>query len=205
LSSIKTRPILNEKTPTTHFDSHYIYHPAWAVRILKQLEPEKHIDISSTLFFCTQISAFIPTEFYDYRPAQLRLTNLHTGKADLTKLPFESNSIYSLSCMHTIEHVGLGRYGDPINPSGDILAMRELARVVKQGGHLLIVTPIGKPMIQFNAHRIYSFKMIIDEFHMFSLKNFSLITDEGIFIENADPILTNHQQYGCGCFHFYKQ
>lgn len=115
----RSRPILFEKTSTTSFDSHYIYHPAWAARIIKRINPEKHIDISSTLHFCTHLSAFIQTEFYDFRPARLELDNLKTGRADLTQLPFPSNSILSLSCMHTIEHVGLGRYGDPIDPLGD--------------------------------------------------------------------------------------
>src|SRR6266513_2577652 len=56
-------PVLNENTSKTNFDTHYIYHPAWAARIVKDINPSKHIDISSTLHFCTQLSAFVPTEF----------------------------------------------------------------------------------------------------------------------------------------------
>ncbi len=69
-------PCLNDKTEYTPFDAHYIYHPAWAARVLAELKPEKHIDIASTLHFCSIVSAFIPTEFYDYRPARLNLNNL---------------------------------------------------------------------------------------------------------------------------------
>ena len=127
-------PYLKDNTSTTGFDAHYIYHPAWATRIIKKVNPAKHIDISSTLHFCTRLSAFIPTEVYDYRPAKLNLSNLHSSSADLSKLHFADNSIESLSCMHTVEHIGLGRYGDLINPDGDIIAMKELQRVVKKGG-----------------------------------------------------------------------
>lgn len=195
---------LNDNTGVTYFDAHYIYHPAWAARIIKRNSPAKHIDISSTLHFCTLLSAFIPTEFYDFRPAKLNLDNLSSASADLTNLFFASNSVDSISCMHTIEHIGLGRYGDPIDPEGDIKAIRELQRVTAKDGSLFFVTPVGKPRIQFNAHRIYSYEMIYDLFAGFELKDFSLITDNNEFIRNADPALVKEQSYGCGCFYFKK-
>jgi hypothetical protein len=198
-------PFFNDNTGITPFDTHYIYHPAWAARVIKEINPAKHIDISSTLHFCTTLSAFIPTEFYDYRPAELTLSNLKSSSADLTNLFFESDSVESISCMHTIEHIGLGRYGDPLDPESDFRAIAELQRVTKIKGHLLLVTPLGKPTIQFNAHRIYSFDLINNLFTDFDLKNFSLITDEGLFIENADPNLVKDQKYGCGCFWYIKK
>lgn len=198
-------PCLGDKTETTGFDAHYIYHPAWAARIVKEINPVKHIDISSTLHFCSILSAFIPVEFYDYRPAHLNLNNLISLKADLTDLLFESDSIDSLSCMHTIEHIGLGRYGDPIDPDGDIKAINELKRVVKKGGSLLFVTPVGNPKILFNAHRIYNPTMILNYFDGFELKDFSLVTDQNEFIEKAELREGSSQSYGCGCFWFIKK
>src|SRR3989344_7846185 len=65
------RAVLGEKTQTTSFDRHYIYHPAWAARILARTKPKFHVDISSSLSFCAIVSAFIPVKFYDYRPANL--------------------------------------------------------------------------------------------------------------------------------------
>ncbi len=195
---------LNDNTGVTHFDAHYVYHPAWAARFIKKNNPSKHIDISSTLHFCTMLSAFIPTEFYDYRPAELNLDNLSSASADLTNLFFADNSVNSISCMHTIEHIGLGRYGDPIDPEGDIKAINELQRVTAKDGHLFLVTPVGKPRIQFNAHRIYSFDMIKDLFAGFELKDFSLVTDNAKFVHSANPKLVQEQSYGCGCFYFKK-
>src|SRR5476649_2065567 len=157
-------PCLDDNTGYTPIEPHYTYHPAWAARVLAQIKPAKHIDISSTTHFGTLISAFIPVEFYDYRPATIHLSNYSSGKADLTNLHFESGSIKSLSCMHTVEHIGLGRYGDPLDINGDIKAMKELERVVAKKGNLLFVVPIGTPRIEFNAHRIYAFDTIIKGF-----------------------------------------
>jgi len=197
-------PCLKDSITKTPFDHHYTYHPAWAARILAQTKPIYHVDISSILSFSTIISAFIPVKFYDYRPADLNLNNLESGFADLKQLSFSDSSIPSLSCMHTIEHIGLGRYGDEIDPQGDIKSINELKRVLKDGGDLLFVTPVGKPRIEFNAHRIYSYEQITDYFSPLILKEFSLIPDTGGIVINADPALVKDQQYGCGCFWFKK-
>jgi len=195
---------LDDNTSETGFDAHYVYHVAWAIRVVKVINPVKHIDISSSLYFCSTLSAFIPTEFYDYRPANLTLDKLQTGKADLTKLHFESNSVDSLSCMHTIEHIGLGRYGDPIDPEGDVKAIAELKRVIKPNGNILFVVPVGMPKIAFNAHRIYATKMVLDLFKGFTLKQFSLVTDANTFHYDAILEEADKQNYGCGCFWFTK-
>ena len=197
-------PCLDDNTDYTGFDAHYIYHPAWAARIVKDINSPNHTDISSTLHFCSILSAFIPVDFYDYRPAKLNLKDLTCSRIDLTNLFFESNSLSSLSCMHTIEHIGLGRYGDPIDPTGDLKALDELKRVVKIGGSLLLVVPVGRPKIMFNAHRIYSFEMISEAMSGFFLKEFSLIYDNQEFIRDANPEDVKTQNYACGCFWFIK-
>lgn len=199
------QPCLHDKTSLTPFDAHYIYHPAWAARIIKKINPEKHIDISSTLHFCSMLSAFVPVEFYDYRPAKLNLSHLESKQADLNKLPFHNESLASISCMHTIEHIGLGRYGDDIDPDGDLKAIAELQRVVKKGGHLLLVTPLGRPVLRFNAHRIYSFEMIHNLFDDFELKNFSFVDDLNNYVEDANPSMVKHSSFGCGCFWYVKK
>jgi SAM-dependent methyltransferase len=198
-------PFLDDATSETSFDAHYIYHPAWATRVVKNINPSKHVDISSTLHFCSTLSTFVPVDFYDFRPARLVLSDLQCGAADLTKLPFETDSVESISCMHTIEHVGLGRYGDPLDPVGDLKAVKELQRVTRKGGHLLIVTPVGQPKVQFNGQRVYSFELINDLFTGFELRDFSLITDSGEFLSQADPGLVRQQRNGCGCFWYIKK
>jgi len=202
-------PCLNDNTGKTPFDAHYIYHPAWAARILAKTEPEEHVDISSSLSFVTLISSFIKVRFYDYRPAELKLTNLSSGAADIVSLPFAENSIPSLSCMHVVEHIGLGRYGDSINSKGDILAVMELKRVVKQGGDLLFVVPVGGvAKIMYNAHRIYTYDLVMEMFSGFKLMDFSLVSDVELhvneFISPASKEDADNCIYGCGCFWFQK-
>jgi SAM-dependent methyltransferase len=201
-------PRLFDNTSKTGFDPHYTYHPAWAARIVAQIKPVKHVDVSSVLHFSTLVSAFVPVDFYDYRPAEVYLTGLGCKKGDLMSLPFADSSVESISCMHTIEHVGLGRYGDPIDPDGDIKAAVELARVVKKGGSLIFVTPVGKSKIYFNAHRIYSYDQVLALFPSLELREFSLVPDDfkkSGLIKNADKTLVKDQSYACGCFWFVKK
>ncbi len=201
-------PQVFDKTTLTGFDRHYVYHTAWAARKVKEINPEFHVDISSSLYFCAIVSAFIPVHFYDYRPADLHLSNLQSKEGNLMHLPFQDNELESLSCMHTVEHIGLGRYGDPIDPEGDIKAINELKRVVRTGGTLLFVTPVGKPRIMFNAHRIYSYEQIVSYFPEFTLKEFSLIPEhaaDGGIIEHASKEQANAELYGCGLFWFVKK
>jgi len=201
-------PCIFDAVGVTGYDGHYLYHTSWAARILKTNNPALHVDIGSCLRFITIVSAFIPVDFYDYRPPNIKLTNLNCKHADLLKLPFKDASVESISCMHVLEHVGLGRYGDPLDPDGDLKGAKELERVLAKGGDLLLVVPIsGKPRIEFNAHRIYSFSMVKDLFAELSLVEFSLIPDDAIsvgIISIATEELADQQRYGCGCFYFKK-
>lgn len=202
-------PCLNDNTPNTGFDRHYVYHPAWAARIIARIKPEKHVDISSTLHFCSILSAFVPVEFYDYRPASLDLSNLESLSADLLSLPFKDNSVNSLSCMHTVEHIGLGRYGDPLDYDGDIKAINELKRVLAAGGHLFFVVPLGREnRIFYNAHRVYTKQQVLELFSDMILKDFSLVPEDeldGGLVSDPDAKLLDKQVYGCGCFYFTKE
>lgn len=199
-------PQLYDRTGTTGFDRHYVYHTAWAARKVAEIKPEFHTDISSSLYFTALVSAFVPVKFYDYRLADLQLSGLSSERGDLMNLPFSDNSVKSLSCMHVIEHIGLGRYGDPIDPDGDLKAIKELKRVLADGGALLFVVPIGGvAQIQFNAHRIYTYEQIMDYFNDFQLKEFTLISEmKGGPIINATKADADKEQYGCGCFWFTK-
>jgi SAM-dependent methyltransferase len=193
-----------ENDASVGFDSHYINHTAWAARILAKTSPAMHIDISSALYFATLISAFFPVEYYEFRPPQLEMDNITFKHGELLQLPFNDNSVTSLSCMHVTEHIGLGRYGDKIDPDGDIKAIRELKRVLAPGGNLLFVVPVGMPKLVFNAHRIYSYESIMEYFSGLHLKQFALITDNGKMVTDSAASQVQSQNYGCGCWWFTK-
>jgi Caenorhabditis protein of unknown function, DUF268 len=208
LSKSDFLPRLDDRTANTGYDKHYIYHSAWAARVVQRINPEVHTDISSILYFSTIVSAFCRVNYFDYRPAEVILDNLSSGSIDLTNLAFDDNSISSLSCMHTLEHIGLGRYGDAIDYDGDVKAINELKRVTAPGGNLLIVVPLGaESRIAFNAHRIYTHQSVLQLFNGFNLKEFALISDnvsENGLLYNPDKEVLNRQKYGCGCYWFEK-
>lgn len=201
------KPCTGDGDSTHGFDRHYVYHPAWAARILAETRPEYHVDISSTLSFSAMLSAFIPVHYCEFRTVDVRLSDLSCSSANLVKLPFADEGVSSLSCMHVIEHIGLGRYGDKLDPNGDLAAVAELKRVLAVGGSLLFVVPVGKPRIEFNAHRVYSYEQVIDCFRGLELRQFSLIPDsdsDGGLVPFAPQDMVNAQAYGCGCFWFVK-
>lgn len=200
-------PYLQDKHGTTGFGRHYFYHLGWAARILAASNPKLHVDISSSVNFCSIISAFIPVKFCEYHPPNVELDRLQVQSVDIRSLPFKNESVESLSCMHVVEHIGLGRYGDRLEPQADVRAMHELERTVVRNGQLLLVVPVGRPRIVFNAHRVYGFEQITSCFAKMKLKEFALIPDDprqGGMIRDASPSLADKQVYGCGCFWFTK-
>ena len=198
---------LYDNVPTTPFPRHYLYHPAWAARVLARTMPEYHVDISSSLYFVAIASAFVPIRSYDYRPANINLSGLSMGRADLMGLDFEDSSVPSISCMHTVEHIGLGRYGDKLDPEGDLKAIKELKRVVAKGGDLLFVVPVGHPRICYNAHRIYSNQQVLEYFKGMELMECALIAEKDggeTLILNPGKDAFKNSTYDCGCYWFRK-
>jgi SAM-dependent methyltransferase len=195
-----------DRTAQTPFDRHHVYHTAWAVRQLMRHKPAEHVDIASSLYFVALGSAVVPMCHLDYRPPLLTLDNLECGAGDLMALPFASGTVASLSCMHVIEHIGLSRYGDPLDPLGDMKAARELARVLAPGGRFLFAAPVGRARACFNGHRIYSFEMVRRLFPELTLEEWALIPDDPLegLVPNTAPELVNAQNYACGCFVFRK-
>ena len=76
---------------------------------------------------------------------------------DFTKSTYEYDAIFSYS---SIEHAGLGRYGDPLNPNGDIETMEHIYRTLKPGGLCVVGFPVGRDAVVWNAHRIYGEKRL---------------------------------------------
>ena len=196
-------PCLFDKTETSPMDKHYFYQAAWASRRIIQTAPTRHFDIGSQLDLIGILSASIPIIFLDIRPLIVSLSNVQSLAGSILNLPFLDNSISSLSCLHVIEHIGLGRYGDPFDPMGTRKAAQELVRVLKPGGSLFLSLPIGRERLCFNAHRIHSPQTALDYFADLHLKEFSC-EDDGKLLENVDPYHFEKSNYACGLFWFIK-
>lgn len=204
LNFLDAYPCLGDWVSTTPFDPHYFYQAAWLSRQLATTKITKHIDIGSDVKLIGSISAFVPIEFIDFRPLQVTLPGLQCTAGDITNLPMEADSVISLSCLHVVEHIGLGRYGDPLDSQGSDKAMAELSRVVSTGGLLYLSVPVGRARICFNAHRVFSPIEIINAFDSFELVSFSMVNDSGHFLSNCMPSDALDQDYACGMFVFKK-
>lgn len=197
-------PILSDKTSFTSFDAHYFYHQLWAFEHIFKKKPEEHVDVGSAYQFVGFISKITKVTFIDIRPMQVFLKNLYPKKGSILDLPYKDNSIKSLSCLNVAEHIGLGRYGDPIDPHGTKKACKELSRVLAKNGLLYFCVPIGKNRTCFNAHRVHSPETIIRYFKKLKLVEFSVVDDIGIYTDNTDSKKYNNINYGCGMFLFKK-
>ena len=152
------------------------------------------------------LSAFTNVQFFDIRPLQIsNIRKLKSVKGSILDLPYEDNSLESISCLHVAEHIGLGRYGDPLDPLGTKKAAAELARCLAAGGNLFISLPVGKTRLLFNAGRIHSPMQIIEYFEALDLVEFSVINDKKEFIREAEPVNFANEKNACGMFWFTKK
>lgn len=198
-------PQLHDRTADTPFDIHYFYLNSWAMRRILTARPARHVDIASQVIFPALLSACLPVIFLDYRPLKVRLSGLSSVAGNMLELPLADRSVRSLSCLHAAEHVGLGRYGDPLDPLGTQKSALELARVLAPDGDLYFALPVGKPALYFNAHRVHSPAVILNYFDGLELIEFSAVTDEGRFVEKIDVSQVLENEYACGMFWFKKK
>ena len=197
-------PILDERTSTTTFDTHYFYQDIWAFRKILESGTKAHVDVGSKVDYVGFLSTITQVTFIDIRPLITDLPDLESKAGSILEMPYPDGSVSSLSCLHVAEHIGLGRYGDPLDPLGTVKACRELQRVLAPGGNLYFGLPIGKPRVCFNAHRIHSTEQILEYFSGLKLVEFSFVNDKGNFMQNVEPDIARDAKYGCGLFQFTK-
>lgn len=198
-------PQIFDRDPASHtFDKHYVYMDRWAFKHILVHHPALHVDVGSSVRFLSMISAVTKLRFVDIRPIKTDFNNFECIEGSILNLPFTDSSVTSLSCLHVAEHIGLGRYGDPLDIKGTEKACAELVRVLAPGGQLYFALPIGKPAIYFNAHRVHDPLQILEYFKGLELKQFSVVDDIGHFIENIKPDDYRQSVYACGMFLFRK-
>jgi len=198
------QPCLGDWSTHTPFDAHYFYQGAWLARRLRSSKIDRHVDIGSSVLTMSVLSAHVETTFVDYRPLKASLPGLTSIAGNILDLPFADGSVNSLSCLHVIEHIGLGRYGDPIDPQGSVRAAHELQRIVSSGGMLFLSLPIGRERICFNAHRVHAPASVLEMFSQMRLVEFSYVDDSGLYNEAKSVEAATHLEYGCGLFYFQK-
>lgn len=189
----------------------YFWQDLWAARLIAKNNPEKHYDIGSRIDgFIAHLASFREKiVLIDIRPLNKSIPGVSFQCADATNLDgISDESIESISALCSLEHFGLGRYGDAIDPDGWIKALQSIERVLSPNGHAYISVPIGYEHLEFNAHRVFYAETIINAVSSLKLMEFSTTCNEEI--EYNTPIHKyddERDKWGdrFGLFHFMKK
>ena len=190
----------------------YFWQDLFIAQKIYQATPIKHVDIGSRIDgFVAHVASFREIEIFDIREVTSEIPNVIFKRADLMEPVGDySNYCDSLSCLHALEHFGLGRYGDKLNVNGYKFGLINMANILKKGGIFYLATPIGNPTVAFNAHRIfdpYEILSIMDGVGL-QLKEFAWFGEDKKIIESTDVDsdfdILSKLPYSLGIFTFVK-
>lgn len=163
-------PCVYDKTATTVIEPTYFYQDIWAFEHIVASRPLYHVDVGSHHKYVALLSRTLPVTMVDIRPLSLPLEGLNFRKGSILEMPFEDGSVPSVSSLCVVEHIGLGRYGDPLDPDGTEKALSELKRIVAPGGNLYVSIPIDdENRTYFNAHRAFFEDYLLGLFRPFEV------------------------------------
>lgn len=203
-------PILNEKFAYAGSIGNYFWQDLWAAKLVIDSGVKKHFDIGSRLdgFIAHLLAADIDVTMIDVRKFPGEVEGLHTIVDDATTLSqIPDQSIESMSALCSLEHFGLGRYGDPIDPESCFKCFDNIQKKLKKGGKLYITLPIGQERVEFNAHRVFYASTVVECFSSLKLEEFSCAAEGrieyNVDIQKYDS--DNHNgEYRYGLFKFVK-
>ena len=122
------------------------------------------------------------------------------------------NSADSVSCLHALEHFGLGRYGDPVDFDGWHKGLQGLTRMVQAQGLLYLSVPTARDQrIEFNAHRVFSLPFLRSALEpAFKIQSCSFVKDRGELMQDIDPHSAQANEsfdsnYGCSIWTLRKR
>lgn len=191
---------------------HYFHQDLLVASFIATRGPARHIDVGSRIDgFVAHVASFREIEILDVRKlGEIGHPQIKFVQRDLMKSDSHFNEITdSLSCLHTIEHFGLGRYGDPIDPDGHKVGLQNLVDMLKPEGTLYLSFPIGsRNEVHFNAHRVFHPTDILSwplNNASLALERFDYVDDHGNLYQDRklDGKLP-HFEYGCGIYTFRK-
>ncbi|MBN1830387.1 MAG: DUF268 domain-containing protein [Deltaproteobacteria bacterium] len=192
---------------------HYFHQDLLVASRIFDHGPEKHVDVGSRIDgFVAHVASFRPIEVLDIRDLPRDIRNIRFTQADIMSENFNLKDYCdSLSSLHVIEHLGLGRYGDRVDHEGHLRGLRQMHGMLQRGGKFYCSAPIGEQRIEFNAHRVFSVPYLRDLFEKdYRIDFFSYVDDSGKLIENASlsdgaAKANFHCRYGCGIFEMTKR
>jgi hypothetical protein len=185
-------------------------HVAQKIYIAK---PDKHVDIGSRIDgFVAHVASFREIEIFDIRPVTSQIPGVLFRQADLMSSPSEKLASYcdSLSCLHALEHFGLGRYGDPIDPHGYVAGLGNMVKILRQGGLFYLSVPVGEERVEFNAHWIFNPRSLVQlaTTNGLLLREFAWIGQNRTLVQSSCPDQDmddlGNRRYSLGIFTFIK-
>lgn len=193
-------PCLTDRTATTPIEPTYFLQDTWFAGRIAAVRPETHVDVASSVKSLALVAQFVPVTFIDIRPVDLPVPNFSFLKGSVLSLPFGDASVASLSSLCVIEHIGLGRYGDPIDPEGSEKAAKELGRVLAPMGNLYISVPVDDVCrTYFNAHRAFTRDYILSLF-----QHYNLVEERYIYGRELCECYDRSRGFGTGLYHLRK-
>lgn len=196
--------ILTDKFRNAGSIGDYFWQDIWAAKKVFQEKDVRNsfrcYDIGSRLdgFIAHLLAGGIEVTMIDIRPLPYHVPGLNFIQADATSMKgIKDESIECLTALCSLEHFGLGRYGDSIDPEACFKCFRAIQKKVKRGGKIYISVPIGAEHLEFNAHRIFNASTIINEFSDCNLIEFSTCRNAE-FEENVEDIHKFDMEYSRG-------
>ena len=180
--------ISTDKTKDAGNLGSYFWQDLWAARHIFTNKPEVHYDIGSRIDgFIAHLASFNQkVRLLDLRPMKSSIPGVEFTQCDATNMEqIPDDSIESLSALCSLEHFGLGRYGDKIDPEACFKCFKAIVRKLQIGGVAYISVPIGKEHLEFNAHRVFFASTIKESFLPLVLEEFSS-TYKDTFETNID-------------------
>ena len=202
-------PVLGEhKEKSSTVIKHYFNQDLLVASYIYKNNPKKHVDVGSRVDgFVAHVASFRKIEIFDIRDNNFQFKNIIFTRKDITKVN-ESliNYCDSLSCLHALEHFGLGRYGDQLDPSGHIKGFNNLIKILKRSGMLYVSFPISnKNTVYFNSERSFNPREILKWSNQLKLVKFDFINDyEKIFLNVDLNKFHKKINYGLGIYTFIK-
>lgn len=181
--------MLSEREDSSGTLGAYFFQDLLVARWILEDRPRRHLDVGSRIDgFLGHLAVFRDVEAIDIRPQPVTVANIRFHQMDLmAELPQNwVGCTDSLSCLHTIEHFGLGRYGDTINPLGHLRGLEQMKRLVEDGGLFYLSTPIGHERVEFNAHRVFSPKTVLSWFPDGWTIERSAVIDDGLAVLESE-------------------
>jgi SAM-dependent methyltransferase len=194
-------PMLHDRTASAGRRGAYFHQDLLVARRILERRPRRHVDVGSRIDgFVAHVALFREIEVLDIRPMDERIPNVVFRQVDFMR---EDQPLVdycdSVSCLHALEHFGLGRYGDPVDPDGHLKGFRNLCRILQPGGTCYLSVPMGPQRTEFDSQRVFSLAYLLRMVSgAFRLERFSYVDDAGALHEDValtpELIATD-----CGC------